>query len=640
MAKTREKTRAQQRKESGKGHGLQKARKRMDYDQEEFVHGESTLFRNDYTINTKCARVRVEVPRGKEGIMVIRPWPSLDPEHPERLEKGRIGPHPYKGHGGWLQPVTAISMIGIDKDDKHTFLLYPPDAEKEVKDQNPVNILTRMCAVANDQGKFSSGGKWNSEWNRFMKGSQKGGGASIPKPGPLWFSLGSVYVNGEKDYLDEREHPRGEDEGDELTILRLATGTGRTIMELFAEEKKEFDGDEDKTPSLKFVYGDPVGIPKHQEGIVKGGWFMTLWNPKNFRHKPTGPTSWTGKKKEFQGYEVELSRKFEHNGETYSSGLSADQVKLIVARSRFWFPSSEGENDGLLYFPPVEQQCLYLARALRKVPKLYLLAMADHPEYVTDEVKAIFSERTSAVKPGLDGEDDYDEDEDEDAPRKKKKKKGRKDPTVQEDEFEDDEDSDDEDSDDEDSDDEDSDDEDSYFDDDDEEPDEDSDDEDEDSDDEDSDDEDEDYDDEDSDDEDSDDEDSDDEDSDDEDSDDEDSDDEDSDDEAGASEEFDPDEESDAKEKSVRDKMKKSMDKASGRSSKRTSTKKGGAPKAPPPEKEGKGKSKTSTKGNKPKSDAKPKDKTETKPKSSAKDKPETKPKGKAGTKPKSKTKK
>lgn len=602
MAKTREKAHTEESKVATKKHGAQqKARKRMDYDQEEFVHGESTLFRNDFTINTRCARVRVEVPRGKEGLMVIRFWPSLDPEHPDRLEKGRIGPHPFKGHGGWLQPVSAISMIGIEKDDKHTFLLYPPDAPKEVKDQNPVNILTRMCAVACDQGKFSSGGKWNSEWNKLMKGSAKGGGACIPKPGPLWFGLGSVYVNGEKDYFEDREHPRGEDPGDELTIIRLPTGTGRTIMELFAEEKREFDGDEEKTPSLKFVHGDPVGIPKHQEGIVKGGWFFTLWNPKNFRHKPTGPTSWTGKKKDFQGYEVELSRKFEHNGETYASSLSEEQVKLIVERSRFWFPSSEGENDGLLAFPPVEQQCLYLARALRKVPKLYLLAMADHPEYVTDEVKAIFAERASVVKPGLEGEDEYEE-EDEDSPRAKKKtKKGRKDPIVEEpdededeeleeepdededeageddeDEFEDsddedaDEDADDEDSDDEDAD-EDSDDEDS---------------DDEDSDDEDSDDEDED---EDEDDEDAgeyfddkeDDEDSDDEDSDDEGDDEDEDEDEGSDEDQDASAEFDPDEESSAKEKSVKDKMKKSLDKAKGRADKRSSTTKAEPPAAP-----------------------------------------------------------
>ena len=406
-----------------------KPRQRRDYDRESFVRGESLMFKNDFTLNTKVARVRIEVPRGKEGLMTCRFWPALNPNNPEKLDRGRIGPHPFRGHSDWLVSVKAASMIGIGKDNKHTFLLYPPDADQETKDNNPVEILTDMCKQAHKAGRFSSGGKWNSAWNQYLIGSDQAG-ADISRPGNLWFAQGVCYVNGDKDYLEDRELPLGADPGDELLVFRLSSGVGKQIMELFAVEKAEFDGDEDKTPWLKYRYGDPVGAPQ-KDGSIKGGYYYNFWNPKRFKYNPSGPTSWTGKKKEMQGYEVEILRTLEHGGKTYPSGLTAEEAQTVLEKSQFFFPSSDDAQDGLLYFPPVEEQCLFLARALRKVPKLYLLAMADHPEYVTDEVKAIFAERTQAVSPGLDGEDDYeDEDEDEDEEETPRRKKGRKDPTV------------------------------------------------------------------------------------------------------------------------------------------------------------------------------------------------------------------
>ena len=413
------------------------SRKPEDYDNRTEGRRSSSIPPGDFTLNEGLAPVNLIRPKYNEGPLVLRPWPCLDYEHPETmLQPARRSVEP-RAQTNWLVRMMTASYVGIrEGGGLYTFNLYHPK-DKEGKIGNPYRIFHRACEQAHDAGKFGLGRRWNSEWNKLLKGS-KNSGAAISPPKVKWFIQGHCYINGDKLYVggdSERELPLGLDPKDDLTVFQISDTAGDGLMDLLDVKKAEWEGDEEADPTLPFKYGSAVGRFDQKKRVLHGGLFVTVFNPKKTKIKKA--TSWSGEIKEIQGYESAVSRIWTSDGVDYTPDIDSKGVDQIFAKSQFWFDDPESNSKGILRIAPVEQQCLWIAQAFKPVPKLVLFAFVDREEFLTAEVKAVLRNRVSMVVPG----DDEDDEDDETTTKKKGKKTdpvakmGKK--AVEEDEFDD-----------------------------------------------------------------------------------------------------------------------------------------------------------------------------------------------------------
>ena len=404
-----------------------KPRSRDMYDNEAHGRRESNVPSDDRTLRTDLCRVNLVRPKYKEGPLIIRPWPALSYEQPDTPVPGRKSTRAHS-QSHWIVRAPAVRYIGLEDCEKFTFLLYAPWEAQDQRNNNPVNILYRAARAAYRAGQFGPGRKWDSTWNRFMVGDDQGG-AQLSAPTALWFMQASVFINGDKDYSrGGRLQPLGWDSADELVVVQLPAGAGDrllTVLDTPASDAGEIPPETDKEPWKFFKFGDPVGVFDKATGTINGGLIIGFFNPRKVRmlpprkpgeppcvdlagnRRPLTTTSWNGEMPKFAGYEVALMRKFAgSDGTVFSADLTAQQVQRVRDTWQFWWDDPESGDRGLLYIPSVEEQMVLLARAFRTAPKLLEFAFADHPEYMTQDVRGILAQRRSVVVPEADEADD------------------------------------------------------------------------------------------------------------------------------------------------------------------------------------------------------------------------------------------
>jgi hypothetical protein len=397
-----------------------KPRNPTDYDSRVEGRRETQVPPDDHTLNESVVPVNLVRPRWDEAPLVFRPFPCPDYKNPETvLQPGRTAPEP-ESYTHWHLKVPCAYYIGFQDCVRHTFCLYHPK-DKEAKAKSPYRMFYRACKNAFDNGKFGRGMSWRGDWNKFMKGG-KGKGAVIDKPKYVYFMLGCVLQNGERNYMErDREKPYGLGQNDELCVIQLKGSAGESMVRMMDQRKDEFEGDEEQDFSVGFVWGDPVGkfLPKKRK--LAGGTWVEVFNP--FKNKITGDhSSFSGKLKDQQGYEVALYRKYELDGVEYPASLGTHDVDWLFQHLQFLGRDKVTHEEGLIHVAPFEQQALWIAQAYASVPQLVAWAFkVEGEEYMTEEVKAVLSAKVTSVVP---------QDEDEDEEETPRGKKARKDPTV------------------------------------------------------------------------------------------------------------------------------------------------------------------------------------------------------------------
>lgn len=392
-----------------------KARTRDVYDNS--VHGQmgSSIPTGDRTINTNLCRVNL-IRAKQDRKLVLRPWPALDygSETPTPVF-GRLSPKPrHQSH--WMIRVPIVKYAGLPDSDcsKFTWLLHRP-TDDEGREQNPYRIFYFAAKRAFEAGNFGHGRKWNASWNPLMKGSAKGG-AAISAPSAAWFIQGEAYEANGKSLIGEKTGlPLGGSLKDDLVVFQLSDSAGNGMMRLLDREKREWSGDEDANPSLRFEYGDAVGRYNAVKGTCGPGRFFTVFHPKEF--EITTHSSWNGTLAVNQGYEVAIASRYVHKGAEYRATLEGERMAAMLEKWQFWLDDLETEQPGLLHFPSIEEQAVYIAQGYWRVARLLEYAWSDRPEFFTDEVRGILNRRKAVVMPNSDGDDDEGDDEEDDAPR-------------------------------------------------------------------------------------------------------------------------------------------------------------------------------------------------------------------------------
>lgn len=390
------------------------SRKRADYDSQ--VHGgrSSLIPDDDCSINTKVAAVRLIRPNWHKGPLIFRVMPCLSYEEVSELVQGRSGREPSQYEHFFVRCDMA-SYVGINNAKPRSWILYPPYADEETKNNNPYRVFYNAIKRAYDNGEFGNGCAWDGKWNKLMKG-KKDEGAEIERWKAQYFAFAAVYANGDKTYVDaEHPAPLGLGAKDELCIVQMRGTAGEGMRDLFNQEKEEYDDAKaEKDFSEPFYWGDPTGIPNPKTGGVDGGLFVKIFNPKiskittDLKVRKYMASAWDGKIKINQGYEAAIYNKLPLNGQWYYPSLTKAEAELHRSKLRFWFDSDSGPKHlqkGLLRIEPNEVQALWVAQAFKDVPQLVSWAFSEHDEYMTEDVKGVLRSRVSAVVPGKDADE-------------------------------------------------------------------------------------------------------------------------------------------------------------------------------------------------------------------------------------------
>lgn len=399
------------------------ARKADEYDNE--VHGRTstTIPPDDRCFNTGVVPINVFRPRfkgDKAGPMIFRPFPMLDYAEPQKmLQPSRKSPNPG-GYTHWVVKVAAASYAGSINKKQVTFLLYHP-ADKEGKQNNPYRELFYAAKDAHDAGRFGNGKKWDSDWNKLLKG-KPGEGAPLDKPTFKYFTQGAMYQHGDKIFIDDRRSlPFGLDKSDDLCVQELPSSAGGGLYRLLDLERQSYDGDPNEDPSLPFKYGNPTGWFLPKKGIIEGGVFIKVFNPKITKVDAEALTARSLRKQSEdddedgfgKGYDVMLLRELTLDRKKYLPDIDAAGVDHIFNKVCFWFDDKDSGQPGLLRIAPFEQQCLWIAQAYANVPKLLQWAWQDREEYFTEEVKGVLAARVQGAVPGRDDDERDDRDRDD-----------------------------------------------------------------------------------------------------------------------------------------------------------------------------------------------------------------------------------
>ena len=398
------------------------------------------LFANVFNPKVNGGRVVTFQGYGDQGERsVFRPFAPLDQEEPtSRLAPGRASLDP--GHyTHWQRAFMVAKWAGLKDDgcEKVTLLLGAPGDGEWMK--RPYRMLHRRIQDAAD-GKILNGltKRFNVEWLKLLKGDSKGG-AQLPSVGEMFFVQCAVYQGAVYDmdkkknvftnFLEQRDVPMGLKDEDPLPVFVLSKSTGfKLISGHEATSKKEAIESildrrrADHDPASEdfnevFFYGDPVGTFDPDAGTLTGGVFVSLFMPSKGMDVPKFST-WSGEIEEFQGYEAIVTRKYRKpDGEVIDASLDKEATDQIFNKFQFWEESEPGAEDGLMRLPSVEEECVLVAKAFKKLPHLLHYAWSDRPEWFTADVNAVLGQRTSVVNPkGRTGDDEEDLDDDEPEP--------------------------------------------------------------------------------------------------------------------------------------------------------------------------------------------------------------------------------
>lgn len=399
---------------------IRPSRGRSMYDSEQFSRGESKLFAGDQFINEKLASTNLVRPQYKSGPLVFRAWPALDPANPDRLLPGRMNANDL-GFSEWMVRVSMVRFAGTTEDGGQpvSYIPYYPWNAQAVKGEDPYRILYFACKAAMKTGKFGGDRNWLGTWNKLLMTDRNQTQAPLGPPSSVWFLQGIVYANGEKDYTAPNDRsnqklPPGMHEDDRLQVIMLTGSCGESLQKLINIRKTEPGNvNEQAEPWKLFRYGDPVGIYNTKTGGLDGGLVFIVYNPKVTtsitKHTTVSPPT------QFQGYEVAVATSYPSSmhpkigstrNPTYTAALAADQVDLIKKKWQFWWDESTAEVSapGLLRVPPMEEQCLLLAKAFKAYPLMLEWAWSENPEFLTADVRQVLNKSVQAVRPGEAGE--------------------------------------------------------------------------------------------------------------------------------------------------------------------------------------------------------------------------------------------
>ncbi len=367
------------------------------------VHGEDAPGgKGDYTIDISLTKTRLIRPKAKARPLYFRPWPCHREDAPTvHLNPGRVE-NPAGGvkSSDWIVRVPIVKYMGFKPDQGGAPVTYHPCLPTDVAgaSTHPYAVLYSAADNAFKSGKFAVGGyAWDATWNPLI--NPKVQDRIMNRTDFAYYMQGVVFADHEHDYITELGKPFGAGRNDELIVLQLSKGAGSKLVNLVNTMKENGE----------FKYPDPVGIQNRGTGKATGtgkaigsvseGLLFCIYHPENYRAQ-SKHTTFNGEISPFQSFETVLMTSYASAGQKVGTKIEGDHYASLMDRWQFWFPDPSTNQPGLLRFPPIEQQCEYVAAALSQVPRMVEYCWANHGHFLTPAVKKILAKAVSVSKPG------------------------------------------------------------------------------------------------------------------------------------------------------------------------------------------------------------------------------------------------
>ena len=360
---------------------------------------------NDFTITGSKipGSVALNKPSWQKGSLIFRPVPSFNPDvynATGKLEHDvyRLSPEP-RNFSDFTRKYPGVDYLG-DGDDAVSFLLYDYSADEAEYDpaSNPYILLYEAVrrAVYRD--------KTHMQWLPLI--DRKANDRPPLKPHcTYYFFQGIVYRRGEKNFFGKDKVPLGLGAKDATQIIRLKNSAGAAVYEALDLRNENWDGPETDYPN-SMLHGDPVSLDQ--------GRFITVYNAQAGGMNATVSQELAGLDGSFdlnkegknksrgddeQGYSIQIDKFFTLNGTVTKmpasyTGLphSKELIDRIMKRT-VWL-------DDVIRVPSNEEQCLWIAKAMKGYRDVLEFAWVDFPEYMTADVQKVLSASKQASVPG------------------------------------------------------------------------------------------------------------------------------------------------------------------------------------------------------------------------------------------------
>jgi hypothetical protein len=364
--------------------------------------------KDDRTLNRRGPQVEIVRPKWTGAApLTFRPLPMFCAEDPSRFDPTHLTTDDYD-FSDFMRGIPSVKYVGIDQ--KFTFLTYDPrrvyNENYNPRTDNPYHVLynaimdaVKKTGEAIVNGRDVMTGKWSPLVN---DGPQK----AFNAPSKMYFMQGAIFESDGDLYIRKNSPPKGLRNDDLPQIIELSKAAGDKIAKKLNMLNPEYRGDNDvEFQAEMYAYGDVVNL--------EHGMFFTLFNPAKHSNvvdmhedfeeddgNDSGYTSWG----------VGINPTFDYVDKRQPVSVSADisqYAEVVAQRLVAW--------DDVLYFPPDDEICLWMAQAFRSMPALLEFGWQDNPEFFTDEVRGVLANRVSVPGASSD-EDEADEGEADAAP--------------------------------------------------------------------------------------------------------------------------------------------------------------------------------------------------------------------------------
>jgi hypothetical protein len=339
--------------------------------------------------------------------MTLRILPAICAETGDGFDRTRLTTDDYD-FSDFMRSLPSVKYVGIDQ--KFTFLTYDPrrvySGTYNPRTDNPYHVLYNAVMTATKQsgeaivnGKDVLTGKWLP---LVSEGTQK----AFNAPSKTCFLQGAIYESDGELFIKDNEAPKGLRDNDIPQIIQISKSAGDKLARKLNMLNPEYRGD--TSPEFQeqmYLYGDLVDIAT--------GRFVTLFNPKQHHDVcddfdadiDNGDSDGDGDGG-FTSWGVAINKEFTYVAKKQTYSVSGD-----LSQHADRIGSSVVSWDDVLYFPPDEEICLWLAQAFQSMPDLLRFGWLDNPEFFTDEVEGVLANRTviststpsepaTAVRPG------------------------------------------------------------------------------------------------------------------------------------------------------------------------------------------------------------------------------------------------
>lgn len=355
--------------------------------------------KDDRTLNRKGPQVEIVRPKWNGAApMTFRPLPMFCAENPELFDPTRLTTDEYD-FSDFMRSIPAVKYVGIDQ--KFTFLTYDPrrvyDSNYNPRTDNPYHVLynavmdaVKKTGEAIVNGRDVMTGKWSPLVN-------DGPSKAFNAPSKLYFLQGVIFESDGELYIKGGSAPKGLRDGDLPQIIELTKSAGDKIARKLNMISNTYNGDNEvEYQAEMYAYGDVVDLAN--------GMYFTLFNPDKHNNVVDLHEDFDEDANDSDGgyvsWGVGINPTFEYMVKRAPVSLGPDISQYAAQIS-----NSLVSWDDILYFPPDEEICLWMAQAFRSQPGLLEFGWQDNPAFFTDEVQGILANRTQ-VQGASGGEDE------------------------------------------------------------------------------------------------------------------------------------------------------------------------------------------------------------------------------------------